>query len=207
MTLFGSFWKKKSEEPKREMPTCKWQVGDRIATRYEIYRILGGEGKTGMGIVYICYDHKFKTPFALKTFRGKYSLSEQSQKLFEREALVWTELGRYPFIVRAYWVEKIEGRLFIVLEYVAPDTEGRNTLTHFLGNLSFAEIIKFGIQFCYGMEYAYSKGIKVHRDIKPDNIMITQNKTVKITDFGLAKPFIESEISESGGEYKGFGIY
>jgi serine/threonine protein kinase len=199
--------KKKSEDVGGKMQPGKWRVGDRIDNRYKIYRILGGEGKTGMGIVYACYDHEHKTPCVLKTFQERYSLSEQSQKLFEREALVWIELGRYPYIVRAYWVEKIEGRLFIVLEYVAPDTAGRNTLTHFLGNLSFAETLKIGIQFCFGMEYAYSKGIKVHRDIKPDNIMITQDKTVKITDFGLAKPFIESEISKSEGEYRGFGIY
>jgi len=169
-----------------------WQVGDKIGNQYEVYKILKG----GFGIVYICYVHKHKTPFALKTLQEKYLLSEDSQKLFEREALIWTELERYPYIVRAYWVEKIDGRLFIVLEYVAPDNQGRNTLTHYIGNISLPEILKFSIQFCYGMEYAYSKGVDAHRDIKPDNIMITSDKTVKITDFGIAKSFQEIELKE-----------
>ena len=196
MSILGSFWKKKSGEPKRKTQPGKWQVGDKIANRYEIYQILGGEGKTGMGIVYICYDHKHKTPYALKTFQEKYLSSEDILKLFEREALVWTHLERYPYILRAHWVDRLEDRLFIILEYIAPDKQGRNTLTHYLGNLSFPETLKFSIQFCYGMEYAYSKGIDAHRDIKPDNIMITSDKTVKITDFGLVKAFQEIQLKE-----------
>ena len=196
MGIFDSFRKRKisgEDSSRRERYTSdRWQVGDRIANRYEIYQILGG----GMGIVYICYDHESRTPCALKTFQGRYLFSEEAQKLFEREALIWTELERYPYIVRAYSVNRLEGRLFIILEYVAPDREGRNTLTHYLGNLTLPEILKFSIQFCYGMEYAYSKGIDAHRDIKPDNIMITSDKTVKITDFGLAKPFQEIELKE-----------
>lgn len=174
------------------MQTDNWKIGDKIANQYEIYKILGG----GMGIVYVCYDHKNQNPVVLKTYQEKYFYSNERQKLFEREALLWTELDKYPYIVRAYWVEKIEGRLFIVLEYIAPDKQGRNTLQNYLTTLSLSETIKLSIQFCYGMEYAYSKGIKVHRDIKPQNIMITQDMVVKITDFGLAKAFDESEIKE-----------
>jgi len=84
------------------------------------------------------------------------------------------------------------------LEYIPPDARGRNTLTHYLGNLTYPEILKLSIQFCYGMEYAYSKGVDVHRDIKPDNIMITADKTIKITDFGLAKAFSEKGKSICG---------
>ncbi|MEW6619494.1 MAG: serine/threonine-protein kinase [bacterium] len=171
--------------------TSRWQVRDRIADRYEIYQVLGG----GMGIVYVCYDHEFKIPVALKTFQEQYLFSEDGQRLFEREALVWTELERHPYIVRAHWVGRLEGRLFIFLEYIPPDRQRRNTLSHYLlGDLTLQEVLKFSIQFCYGMEYAYSKGIDCHRDIKPDNIMITSNKTVKISDFGLAKAFQEIEF-------------
>lgn len=205
MSLFRSLFGKKSEEPKKEIVTDKWQVGDRIANQYEIYHIKTG----GMGIVYICYDHKNKTPYVLKTFQDKYLFSEEPRKLFEREALIWIELERYPYIVHAYWVDRLESKLFIILEYIAPDNQGRNTLTHYLGNLSYSEILKFGIQFCFGLEYAYSKGIKVHRDIKPDNIMITHDKTVKITDFGLAKAFDELQIKGTGfgGEFEDLGVY
>lgn len=167
------------------------QIGDRISNRYEVFKILSG----GMGIVYICYDHKFKSPIALKTYHESIFFSEKARKVFEREALIWTELEKYPYIVRAYWIEKLGGRLFIALEYVAPDTYGRNTLSHYLNyHLSVEEIVKISLQFCYGIKYAYSKGVDAHRDIKPENIMITADKTVKITDFGLAKAFSETQL-------------
>lgn len=171
------------------------QVGDKIDNRFQIYQILEG----GMGIVYICYDYKSKMPFALKTCQERFLLSKQAQEIFKKEALLWTELERFPYIVRANWVEKLEGRLFIVLEYIVPDGEGRNTLTHYLKNLTYSDILKFSIQFCYGMEHAYSRGIDSHRDIKPDNIMITSDKTAKITDFGLAKVFSEIEFKKDNG--------
>jgi tetratricopeptide (TPR) repeat protein len=174
------------------MKIGKWQVGDKLDNRYEIYQIVAG----GMGIIYVCYDHESKTPCVLKTFQDRYLFSEETQKLFEREALIWTELERYPYIVRAYWVDRLEGRLFIVLEYIAPDHQGRNSLSHYLGNLSLSETLKFAIQCCYGMEYAYSRGIDAHRDIKPDNIMITADQTAKITDFGLTRAFQEMQFRE-----------
>lgn len=54
----------------------RWQIGYRIASQYEICGIIGGEGKTGMGVVYICYHHKHRIPYALKTFQKKYFSSE-----------------------------------------------------------------------------------------------------------------------------------
>jgi serine/threonine protein kinase len=178
----------------REANPSILQIGDKIGNHYEIYDILGGEGKSGMGIIYVCYDHDNKGVFALKTLQDRYRTSEETNKQFEREALVWIELERHPYIVRAWWVEKIEGRLFVTLEYIAPDERGRNTLTHYLRDLSLTDILKISIQFCHGMEYAHSRGINAHRDIKPDNIMITYNSTVKITDFGLSKAFQEIDI-------------
>jgi len=185
---------------------AKWQVGDKIGGRFEIHQILGGEGKSGMGIVYVCMDQEDSslTPIALKTLQNTYRLSEEVQKLFEHEAVVWTILRNHPYIVYAesVWKEiypvegKLEKQLFVILEYIPPDSRGRNTLTHYLGSLSYPEILKFSIQFCNGMEYAYSRGIVCHRDIKPDNIMITPDKTVKITDFGLARVCQEIELKE-----------
>ncbi|MCJ7434991.1 MAG: protein kinase, partial [Anaerolineales bacterium] len=201
MCAFSIFKKKNEKIPNRteDIEPLKWRKGDLIANRYEIFKILGGEGKSGMGIVYICYDHEHKNLFALKTFQDNYLISKGAQEQFKKEALVWTHLEKYPYIVKAHWVDKLSGRLFIVLEYVAPDESGRNALTHYLEKLSFVQTLKFAIQFCYGMEYAYSKGIDVHRDIKPDNIMITLNQMVKITDFGLAKSLSEIETVENIG--------
>jgi len=184
----------------------KWKIGDKIASRFEVQQIFLG----GQGIVLVCYDSEHKITVALKTFKEEYLFSEEAKKLFIREATFWTELGRCSYIVNSFYVEMFENRLFIVLEYIPPDSRGRNTLTHHLGNLSLPDILKFSIQFCYGMEYAYSKGIDAHRDIKPDNIMITPDKTVKITDFGLAKAFQEIQSKEdiiSSGESSGLSVF
>ena len=74
------------------------------------------------------------------------------------------------------------------MEHIAPDDEGLNTLEGYLRRRppDLAQSLRWAIQFCHGMGWAYSKGIKAHRDIKPANIMIGQDKAVKISDFGLA---------------------
>ncbi|MFA5008292.1 MAG: serine/threonine-protein kinase [Candidatus Omnitrophota bacterium] len=194
MSIFGSFWKKNSEHSPKP---GKWQVGDKIGGCYEVRQILGGAGKTGMGIVYACVEPSNKYIYALKTFQENFFPSSEHQSLFKREALAWIKLASHPNIVYAFSAQLLENRLFIILEYINPDAYGRNTLSHYLGKLTFEEMLKISIQFCHGMEYAYSKGIDAHRDIKPDNIMITADKTVKITDFGLVKAFQEIEFKEN----------
>ena len=77
---FKKSFKKKAKNSDSLLPKPKsqpYRIGDRIAKRYEIYQILGGEGQSGMGIVYICYDHDFKEVLALKTFQDKYLSSKR----------------------------------------------------------------------------------------------------------------------------------
>ena len=180
----------------------QWQVGDKINNRYVIHQILSG----GMGIVYVCYDTKFNEMVVLKTMREQLMANEEMRKLFKREAYIWTQLDKHPYIVQAKSVELIEDRLFIRMEYIVPDEFGRNTLTHYLDRTvsrnhlhNTLEWLKVGIEICQGMEFAYSKGIDAHRDLKPDNIMITADQRVKITDFGLAKAFQDMEVNGPDG--------
>ncbi|GAG36870.1 unnamed protein product, partial [marine sediment metagenome] len=122
------------------------------------------------------------------TFLDEYLEDAKTRELFRREASVWTDLERHPYIVRVYLVDEVAGRLYVAMEYIAPNEQGLNTLTHYLDKQppNLAQSLKWAIQFCFGMEYAYSRGVRCHRDIKPSNIMISHDKTVKITDFGLA---------------------
>jgi serine/threonine protein kinase len=166
----------------------KISVNSRIGEQYEVLRVLGGEGKSGMGVVYVCYDRYAQQLYALKTFQDKYLYSDRIKESFKREALAWVLLDYHPNIVQAVSVEALDNRLFIVLEYIEPDDAGRNTLTHYLKNpVSPAQAALWAMQFCDGMAYAASQGVTPHRDIKPDNIMITRNGVLKITDFGLAR--------------------
>lgn len=172
----------------RSGATAKIKAGHLIGGQYEVYRVIGGEGKSGMGVVYVCYDHEAREICALKTFQDKYLDSRSVKDGFKREVLAWVQLDWHPYIVRAIGVKELDYRLFIVLEYVAPDESGRNTLTQYLKTpIALSQALEWSIQCCLGMEYAASRGVTPHRDIKPDNLMIARDGTLKITDFGLAK--------------------
>ncbi|MBI5816242.1 MAG: tetratricopeptide repeat protein [Nitrospinae bacterium] len=182
-----------------------FKVGDRIGGRYEVHRICGGAGRSGMGIVYVCFDHKGGGAVALKTYQQGFFHDKALFESFKRGALAWIHLDRHPYIVQAMGVFNIADRLYIGLEYIAPDSEGRNTLTHHLkGRIPPEKILRWGVQFCDGMEHARLKQITPHRDIKPDNLMITSAGNLKVSDFDLAglgslsaQPFPAGNVSSS----------
>ena len=164
---------------------ASYQPGDVIGQKYEVHSVLG---KGGFGVVYLVYDSELGGVIALKTFRNEFLDNNQIRDLFRKEASIWVDLERHPYLVRAYFVDEISGQLFIGMEYIAPNEQGINTLEGYLQQRppNLEQSLRWAIQICHGMEYAYSKGIRAHRDIKPANIMISQDGTAKITDFGLA---------------------
>src|SRR3972149_6635672 len=193
-----------SEKPLEEKNSALYKKGDFIGTKYWVYDVLG---MGGFGIFFLVYFREAESVFALKTFREEYLWDREAQERFKKEAKIWIDLERHPYLVQAYLVQEISGRLFIAIEYIAPDEDGLNSLDGYLRHKppDLAQSLRWGIQFCHGMEYAYSKGIRAHRDIKPANIMIGQDKTfadwfgqdktLKITDFGLAGVIGQARIS------------
>jgi serine/threonine protein kinase len=175
-----------------------YKKGDFIGQGYEVFGVLG---KGGFGVVYQVYSHQTHEVYALKTFKDEFLADQEVRERFQKEASVWIELGRHPYLVRAIGVVEVSGRLYILMEHIAPSDEGLNSLEDYLYRQppDLAQSLRWAIQICHGMEYAYSKGVRAHRDLKPANIMITQDKTAKVTDFGLAGVLNESPVMGATG--------
>jgi len=172
-------------------PRGLYRKGSRIGP-YEVYDVLG-EG--GFGVVYLVYSREAESVLALKTFRDEHLKDPGARARFRREAEIWVGLDRHPNLVRAHFVDEITGRLYIAMEYVASDERGLNTLRGHLKRAApdVARAFRWSVQFCHGMEHAQARGVRCHRDVKPANIMIAQDGTLKITDFGLAGVIDASE--------------
>jgi serine/threonine protein kinase len=158
-------------------------VGDWIGNRFQVFDIHEG----GMSLVYVVNDHlgEFgRKVVALKTLRSELMRSRIRVSRFAAECRIWTQLGEHPNIVRAHSVEIIDGLPYVVLELV----QGGD-LYRWIGTprLDLPQSLRFGYQFCVGMEHALRQGLHCHRDIKPGNLLVTEQATLKITDFGLAR--------------------
>lgn len=172
-----------------------WKIGDRIQNRWEIHRILRG----GMGIVYIVYDHEHREAYAAKTFQDDvFARSHIAADRFTQEALTWVNLDFHQNVAEARFVQTIRGKPFLFLEYVSGgDLGGWIGSPRLIEDLP--QVLRFAIEFCDGMIQALSKGVKAHRDIKPQHCLVTEDNKLKITDFGLAKMFDELVLEQLAG--------
>jgi serine/threonine protein kinase/Tfp pilus assembly protein PilF len=162
-----------------------YKKGDVIGGKYLVHGTLG---KGGFGVVYLVSDRQTRQVRALKSFRDKFLADPRARETFQKEALVWVHLEDHPFIVAARWVQAFSERLFVAMDYVEPDAEGRVNLHDHLRNgspIRMERAVEWALQFCAGMEHANAHGVICHRDIKPANILISSG-VLKISDFGLA---------------------
>ncbi len=163
-----------------------FRPGDLIAKEYTVIDILG---RGSVGTVYLAEDLGKKMIFAIKALNPGLIRSEKARELFLREARIWLSIKINPHIVHPFGIVSDGDNLFIIMEYIAPKRGGESSLAGYLSKtkkLPACRIISWTDQFCEGMKHAYSEGIRAHRDIKPQNIMITRNGILKITDFGIA---------------------
>lgn len=170
-----------------------FKKGDVIGGTFEVLRKLG-EG--GFGVVYLVRHRESGELFALKTFRDEFLTDSATREAFKKEALLWTNLQDHPCIVAARWVQEFHGRLFVMMDYLPADSAGRVSLGDYFGKgpLDANAALKWAIQFCQGMEHATAHGIRCHRDIKPGNILIAQDGTLKVADFGLVA--VQHELTD-----------
>ena len=164
--------------------------GEKINDRYQIIRTIG-EG--GMANVYLAYDTILNRNVAVKILRGDLADDEKFVRRFQREAIAASSLT-HPNIVGMYDVGEDNGRYFIVMEYI--DGKTLKSLIKKRGALTIPEVLDIMIQLTDGVACAHDSYI-IHRDIKPQNVMILDDGRVKITDFGIAMALNSNELTQT----------
>lgn len=164
--------------------------GQKISDRYQIIKSIG-EG--GMANVYLAYDTILDRNVAVKVLRGDLANDEKFVRRFQREALSASSLSN-PNIVEVYDVGEDNGEYYIVMEYV----EGKHlkALLKKRGKLTVPEVIDITLQITNGLSVAHDSYI-IHRDIKPQNILILENGMIKITDFGIAVAMNATQLTQT----------
>ena len=173
------------------MDTNDKYIGKMLDDRYEIREIIG-EG--GMAIVYRALDHRLNRDVAVKIMRDEMAADEEFRRRFCTESHAVAMLS-HPNIVAVYDVSHNDNVEYIVMELV----DGI-TLKQYMerkGVVAWKEVVHFTKQISKALAHAHERGI-IHRDIKPQNIMLLRDGTIKVGDFGIAA--LENEVYENNGE-------
>ena len=156
-------------------------IGKMLDNRYEILDVLG---TGGMAVVYRAYCHRLNRYVAVKILKSELASDQDLKRRFHDESQSVAMLS-HQNIVSVYDVNEIDGREFIVMELI----DGI-TLKQYMykrgGCLNWKEALHFITQIMQALKHAHSRGI-IHRDIKPQNVMVLRDGSVKVTDFGIAR--------------------
>jgi predicted Zn finger-like uncharacterized protein len=168
---------------------AEWEEGQTILDLYEVKKVHTGGG---MGLVYKVHHKNWNMDLAVKSPRTDFFKTESQKENFIKECETWINLGLHPNIVSCYYVRTLGGIPRVFAEYV----EG-GSLKDWIDNRKLYEegkekalerILDIAIQFAWGLHYAHEHEEKlVHQDVKPANVMMTNDGEAKVTDFGLAR--------------------
>mgnify|MGYP000204874610 CR=1 FL=1 len=160
-----------------------WEIGDVIEG---IYRVWKKDESDEIAVIYFVEHLGWKKNLTVKSIKPEISRDEKIVKLFIREAENWIKLGLHPHIVSCFYVKKIGGLLRIFAEYVEGESL-KNVISD--GKIKdLKTILDLAIQFSRGMNHIHGKGF-IHRNIKPENCLLTKDGTLKITGFGMMEAF------------------
>jgi eukaryotic-like serine/threonine-protein kinase len=167
-------------------------VGDVIAGRYELEEIVGSGG---MSSVYKAHDDQLERYVALKVLHPHFGDDEEYVERFRREARAVARLS-HPNIVTVIDRGQADGRQFIVFEYI--DGENLKEILEREGPLPVRRAVELGLQIADGLAFAHQHGI-VHRDVKPQNVLVAPTDEAKVTDFGIARSLdVERGVTQTG---------
>jgi eukaryotic-like serine/threonine-protein kinase len=154
------------------------------------FRIEAELGRGGMGVVYAAHDEKLGRSVALKVLAEERASDEGRRARFLREARAAAAIS-HPNLASIYEVGHADGHAYIVMELVKGETL-RKRLAR--GPIPVAEAVRIAVDASRALGKAHEAGL-VHRDIKPDNVMLTEEGYVKVLDFGLAKQLVSGAVS------------
>ena len=158
------------------------------------YRIEHGLGRGGMATVYLAQDDELERPVAIKVLAGHLADDPTFRDRFVREARLAAQLS-HPNVVQIYDAGEDDGTPYIVMEFV--DGRSLGDELDAVGRLNPERVVDLGVQICAGLEHAHAAGL-VHRDIKPGNLLLRDDGTVKIADFGIARAAETTGLTQMG---------
>jgi serine/threonine protein kinase len=170
------------------VPFQELTTGATFAGRYQVIEELG---HGGMGRVYKVFDTKIKEKIALKLIRPEVASDRDTIERFSNEIRLSRKIG-HRNVCRMFDIGEADGAHFITMEYV--HGEDLKSMIRMSGSLSLGMLLSVGKQVSDGLAEAHSLGV-IHRDLKPQNIMIDKNGNAKIMDFGIARSVREKGIT------------
>lgn len=168
-----------SQAENSRMPTTFMNVASALEDRYQVMKELG---RGGMGIVFQAYDKQLSEPVAIKILSPFLSTDSEALERLKREVSAARRVT-HSNVIRIHDIGEAKGLQYVSMEYFPGDT-----LKEFIRknpNLSFMQAYQIAAQICEGVEAAHRQGV-IHRDLKPQNVIIDSKNQVKIIDFGLA---------------------
>jgi tetratricopeptide (TPR) repeat protein len=168
--------------------------GDVIGGEYRVERVIG---QGGFGVVLLVTSRQWEEPIALKTIRDEIIADPKIRTMFRKEAELLLDLPSHPFLARDLFVREMDARLYIAMTFVPPDDFGISSLEQALERRppDLHQSLRWAIECCHGMEFVNSQGVRCHLDLKPANLLIGPDASIKIADFGLA-----AALSSATGE-------
>jgi serine/threonine-protein kinase len=158
------------------------------------YRVEDVLGRGGMASVYLARDAELERPVAVKVLAEHLADQPDFRDRFLREARLAAQLS-HPNVVQVFDVGEEDGKPFIVMECVEGSTLAEELKER--GRLEPEEVVDVALQICGGLEHAHAAGL-VHRDIKPQNLLLRPDGTVKIADFGIARAAETTRLTQIG---------
>ena len=166
-------------------------LGERIADRYEVEELVG---HGGMSSVYKARDSLLERNVALKILHEQYNADDDFVERFKREARAVAQL-QHPNIVTVIDRGEEDDRQFIVFEYI--DGENLKERVVRKGRLDVREALEIAAEVARGLAFAHSQGL-VHRDVKPQNVLLNGDGRAKVTDFGIARSLAVDSMTQTG---------